>query len=150
MALCCPVNYSIWFFCFKNTPYKFLICYICAIKSNLFFNLLYSFQITCISKFINQNYFISLSHPLPDKFTSYKAGSACNKKLFHTALLLINPPVAQISSFEEADVMKKPCHRHLTALPCGLPAFSGINKSEIYGHVYQNKILSICRGFSAC
>src|SRR4030042_7014964 len=92
MALFCPVNYSIWFFFFKNTPYKFLICYICAIKSNLFFNLLYSFQITCISKFINQNYFISLPYPLPDKFTPYKAGSACNKKLFHTASLLINSP----------------------------------------------------------
>jgi hypothetical protein len=30
----------------------------------------------------------------------------------------------KMSSFERADVMKKPCHRHLTALTLSLPAFS--------------------------
>jgi hypothetical protein len=56
----------------------------------------------------------------------------------------------KFSLLEEADVMKSPAIDTLQPSHVVCQPFQEYTKGEIYGHVYQNKILSICRGFSAC
>jgi hypothetical protein len=50
-------------------------------------------------------------------------------------------------SFEEADVLKSPAIDTLQPSHRVCQPFQEYTKGEIYGHVNQNKILSICRGF---
>jgi len=50
----------------------------------------------------------------------------------------------------EADVLKKACQQHLTALSMASQPLSKKNLPSNFSHVNHNKILLLCRGFSAC
>jgi len=53
----------------------------------------------------------------------------------------------KFSSLEEAEMLKSPAIDTLQPSHVVCQPFQEYTKGEIYGYVYQNKILSICRGF---